>query len=180
MGDFTHCLPYNLDLDVLLYGNEQLFSVIDETENVTTKKIVQLVDQQVRKFMGQAEQTEDITMLALRYGKEGAKYFMSVTADAKELPSVEQFLENCIPKEHFSEDTFRWILLAVEEIFVNVANIDRGVPFNPLEKEKPDLTLGVQERNVGGLGIHLVKQCMDQISYEYKDGKNRLTIVKIL
>lgn len=71
MGDFTHCLPYNLDLDVLLYGNEQLFSVIDETENVTTKKIVQLVDQQVRKFMGQAEQTEDITMLALRYGKGG-------------------------------------------------------------------------------------------------------------
>lgn len=128
---------------------------------------------------------------------------MSVTADAKELPSVEQFLKNCIPKEYFSEDTFRWILLAVEEIFVNVANyaypngegeveiegivqvskisftfIDRGVPFNPLEKEKPDLTLGVQERNVGGLGIHLVKQCMDQISYEYKDGKNRLTIVK--
>lgn len=71
MGHFTHCLPYNLDLDVLLYGNEQLFSVIDETENVTTKKIVQLVDQQVRKFMGQAEQTEDITMLALRYGKGG-------------------------------------------------------------------------------------------------------------
>lgn len=188
-----------------LYGNEQLFSAIDEAENVIAKYIIQSVDQQVRKFMGRAEQADDITMLALRYGKAEAKYFMSVAAEAKELPSVEQFLKNSISKEDFPEDTFRQILLAAEEIFVNIANyaypngegvveieytmqtaritlvfIDSGIPFNPLEKEEPDLTLGVQERDIGGLGIHLVKQCMDQTSYEYKDGKNRFTMVKIL
>ena len=55
---------------------------------------------------------------------------------------------------------------------------DHGVPYNPLEKEDPDVTLSADKRQIGGLGIFLVKKTMDDIEYEYKDGKNILTIKK--
>ena len=95
--------------------------------------------------------------------------------------------------------------LVIEEIFVNVSSyayhpetglvtlcvefeenplamvmtfIDGGKPYNPLEKSDPDTTLGVDERDVGGLGIFLVKKNVDEISYSYEDGKNILTMKK--
>ena len=95
--------------------------------------------------------------------------------------------------------------LVIEEIFVNVSSyayrpdvgnvticidfaenpaavemtfIDSGKPYNPLEKDDPDTTLGIDEREIGGLGIFLVKKNVDDISYEYADGKNILRIKK--
>lgn len=97
------------------------------------------------------------------------------------------------------------ILISVEEIYVNIAHYayegrpgeatvqmeitqnpgrcrvvfkDRGIPYNPLEKEDPDLQLSAEEREIGGLGIFMVKQYMDQVEYQYKDGCNILAIEK--
>ena len=58
--------------------------------------------------------------------------------------------------------------------------IDRGSPYDPLAKEDPDLDAEVEDRKVGGLGIFMVRSCMDDIKYEYKNGQNRLTIRKSL
>ena len=96
--------------------------------------------------------------------------------------------------------------LVIEELFVNVANyaytpkegnctvqkefqenpravvvtfIDSGMPYNPLEHEDPDTSLGVEERAIGGLGIFLVKKNVDDISYEHKDGQNVLRLKKL-
>lgn len=55
---------------------------------------------------------------------------------------------------------------------------DAGKPFDPLDRPDPDLTLSVEERQIGGLGIYLCKQLMDSISYSYKDGCNILTMTK--
>ena len=95
--------------------------------------------------------------------------------------------------------------VAVEEIFVNIAHyayvpgtgeatirvelyhdpseaeitfIDRGVPYDPLAKPDPDVTLSAEERVIGGLGIFMVKKTMDEVKYEYLDGCNILTIKK--
>ncbi len=95
--------------------------------------------------------------------------------------------------------------IAVEEIFVNIANyaytpeggaatirtevkedpllieltfIDHGIPYDPLAKEDPDVTLPVEQRQIGGLGIFMVKKSMDDVKYEYKDGHNILRIQK--
>ena len=93
--------------------------------------------------------------------------------------------------------------VAIEELFVNIAHyaygdatgeatiqtetepgrisvtfIDSGTPYDPLAKEDPDITLSVEDRPIGGLGIYMVKKSMDSVEYEYKDGKNQLTIVK--
>lgn len=95
--------------------------------------------------------------------------------------------------------------VAVEEVFVNIAQyayapgtgeavirveteknpgtveivfIDSGVPFNPLAVKEPDVTLSASDRKIGGLGIFMVKKSMDDVTYEYVDKKNILTIKK--
>ena len=95
--------------------------------------------------------------------------------------------------------------VAVEELFVNTAHyayapetgnaairteitadttevtfIDSGMPYDPLAKPDPDVTLSAEERQIGGLGIYMVKKSMNDVRYEYTDGKNMLTIVKKL
>lgn len=57
---------------------------------------------------------------------------------------------------------------------------DEGVPYNPLAKEDPDITLSAEERKLGGLGIYMVKKMMDEFCYEYKDGKNIVTVCKVI
>ena len=61
---------------------------------------------------------------------------------------------------------------------VIITFIDNGVPYDPLGKDDPDITLSAEEREIGGLGIYMVKKSMDEITYEYKDGQNILTIKK--
>ena len=58
--------------------------------------------------------------------------------------------------------------------------IDQGIPFDPLKSEAPDTGLPAEERDLGGLGIFMVKKGMDEISYAYRDGKNILSIKKQL
>ena len=63
---------------------------------------------------------------------------------------------------------------------VRISFLDAGKPFNPLEQENPDVTLPTAKRKNGGLGILLVKKSMDEVRYAYRDGKNNLTIRKVL
>ena len=67
-----------------------------------------------------------------------------------------------------------------EPLAVIITFIDGGVPYDPLKAADPDITLSAEERQIGGLGIYMVKKSMDEITYEYKDGKNILSIKKKL
>ena len=64
--------------------------------------------------------------------------------------------------------------------WLRVTLSDAGTPFDPLKKDDPDVTLSAQERRIGGLGIFMVKKSMDHMYYEYKDGKNHISIIKKL
>ena len=70
--------------------------------------------------------------------------------------------------------------VAEEPLSVIITFIDNGVPFDPLATEDPDVTLSVEERGVGGLGVYMVKKSMDDITYANKNGQNILTIKKHL
>ena len=59
---------------------------------------------------------------------------------------------------------------------VELTFMDSGIPYDPLEKDDPDISLSIEEREIGGLGIYMVKKSMDAVSYEYKDGQNILRI----
>ena len=67
-----------------------------------------------------------------------------------------------------------------DPLAVTITFIDNGVPYDPLAKSDPDTTLSAEERDIGGLGIYMVKKSMDDITYEYKDGQNILKIKKKL
>ena len=67
-----------------------------------------------------------------------------------------------------------------DPLAVTITFIDNGVPYDPLAKADPDTTLSAEEREIGGLGIYMVKKSMDDVTYEYRDGQNILKIKKIL
>lgn len=132
---------------------------------------------------------------------------LEIDALKENLPKVLAFVDEELETVECPMHTQTAIDIAVEELFVNIASyayesgvgnaviqieilreplsavitfIDSGMKFNPLAKEDPDITLSLHERKKGGLGIYMVKQSMDDITYEYKDGKNILTIRKTL
>lgn len=63
---------------------------------------------------------------------------------------------------------------------VVITFIDSGIPYNPLAESDPDITLSAEERQIGGLGVYMVKKTMDDVRYEYRDGKNIFSIQKKL
>lgn len=130
---------------------------------------------------------------------------LTLEATLDNLDKVQQFVEDKLDAVGCSMKIKMQISIAVEEIFVNIAHYaynpavgnasikctvsgdppqvviqfaDSGIPFNPLAKKDADTTLSAEQREIGGLGIYMVKKSMDEISYEYKDGKNILKIKK--
>lgn len=93
--------------------------------------------------------------------------------------SVEEVVENIV--RYAYENGLGWLETNVErnpKTTLTIILKDAGVPFNPLAKEDPDLTLSAEDRPIGGLGIFLCKQLMDNVTYKYVDGCNVLTIQK--
>jgi anti-sigma regulatory factor (Ser/Thr protein kinase) len=128
---------------------------------------------------------------------------LKVKAELEKLDTVIGFLEEQLEQAGCPLNIATQISISVEEIFVNIANYsypesggncvldlsvsdsvmtlciaDTGAPFNPLAKEDPDITLSADERQIGGLGIWMVKQSMDRVEYCYEENQNKLTLVK--
>lgn len=130
---------------------------------------------------------------------------LRIEANTDKLDNVLNFINRILETKDASIKAQMQIQIAVEEIFVNIANyayapgtgmatiqvkyyaetnaveisfIDEGKKYNPLEKPDPDITLSAEEREIGGLGIFMVKKSMDSMRYDYIDGKNVLTVLK--
>ena len=132
---------------------------------------------------------------------------MNIEATAENLDEVLDFVRSFLDEANCPLKIQMQIEVAVEEIFINIASyayapdkgnatvrvevledpltitiqfVDHGIPYDPLAKEDPDVTMGAEERQIGGLGIFMAKKSMDDISYRYEDGKNILTMKKNL
>ncbi|MBE5922882.1 MAG: ATP-binding protein [Lachnospiraceae bacterium] len=132
---------------------------------------------------------------------------LNIEATVEKLNDVLAFVDEQIEPLNCSVKVQTQIDIAVEELFVNIAHyaynpetgpatvrvevekeppavtitfIDNGVPYDPLAREDPDITLSAEERQIGGLGIFMVKKSMDNIEYEYKNGQNILRIRKLI
>lgn len=130
---------------------------------------------------------------------------ITVPAVLEEMDHIIEFIDRELEAYECSMKAKIQLDIAVEELYVNIANyaynpevgeatvrctvggdplqvtiqfLDHGKPYNPLEKQDPDVTLSAEERDIGGLGIYMVKKSMDDITYDYQDGKNILTIKK--
>ena len=130
---------------------------------------------------------------------------ITVEAVTENLEKVINFATEKLEEKNCPMKVSMQMELVIEEIFVNIADyayhpeigpatfcmefeenpdavlmtfIDGGKPYNPLEKKDPDINLGIEERDIGGLGIFLVKKNVDEISYQYSDSKNILSMKK--
>ena len=128
-----------------------------------------------------------------------------VEATIESIPKVTEFVDEQLEQLECPMKTQMQVDMAIDEIFSNIAHyaynpeigsatvrvevtedplavvitfVDNGVPYDPLAKADPDITLAIEERGIGGLGIYMVKKTMDDVSYEYKDGQNILRIKK--
>lgn len=130
---------------------------------------------------------------------------LTITATVENLPVVTAFVEKHLENMNCSMKAQTQINIAIDELFGNIAHyayrpdvgpatvrievlkeplcvvitfIDHGVPYDPLKEKDPNTNLCIEERQLGGLGIYMVKKSMDEISYEYNNGQNILKIKK--
>ena len=130
---------------------------------------------------------------------------LTINATVENIPAVTAFVDEQLEAFDCPMKAQMQIDIAIDELFSNIAYyaynpdvgpatvrvevvedpmavvitfIDKGVPYDPLTREDPDTTLSAEERNLGGLGIYMVKKSMDEVTYEYKDGQNILKIKK--
>lgn len=171
-------------------------------------RVVDTMEQAVKQFVGDAEQSDDLTMMAVQYRKKQKhirmQHSITLTNDIEQVPLLADFIDMVCEEVGFDPSVAIQMNLAIEEAVVNVMTyayptgttgninieaqtnderlkftiIDSGIPFDPTAKAEVDTTLSAEERPIGGLGIHLVRQLMDSINYERTEGKNVLTLRK--
>ncbi len=190
-----------------LYGEERLQHFLNNHETGNTEEVLDSLRKDLRDFSNEAPQFDDITMLLLDY--KGTKIMKEKVFEAKDENMLDMlgFVEQELESYGCSMRMQTAISVALEEVFINVAHYaypdgngtakvsisidpttdemtcilrDSGMAFNPLTQEEPDITLPVEQREVGGLGILIVKKTMDFVEYSRENGENILTMRKKL
>ncbi len=203
---YTDGVPEATDAHNVLFGNERMLAALNSDPEAAPEQLLRNVRAAIDAFVGDAPQFDDITMLSFSYFGCG-KSVPELTVEAKDenLVQVLAFVDEQLEALDCPQKTLMQIDVAVEEIFVNIAHyayapetgkatvivetqadpkrvkitfLDRGVPYDPLAKPDPDVKLSLEDRQIGGLGIFMVKKSMDNMKYEYSDGQNVLTMEK--
>ena len=192
----------------------EMSRIIDLAHNLQQNRIfsptviIERMTSAVHEFVGEADQSDDLTMLAIQYTKHHQEITyqrsLTLTNDLKRVPRLNTFIDEVCEANGFDMAATMQINLAIEEAVVNVMNYaypvgtvgnitievksngsevsfiisDTGKPFDPTAKPEVDITLSAEDRSIGGLGIHLIRQIMDHINYERVDGHNILTLIK--
>lgn len=185
-----------------LFGEARFEAAANRCKNMPPKSVLEGVLHTIQAFAKDAEQADDITALLLAYNGGNSMTELKLPAKAENLPQVLDFVEkaleecNCAPKFKMQ------IPLAVEELFINIAQHayapkagdvtirmqagqeiciefeDAGKAFNPLLAPEPDISASAEEREIGGLGIFMVKEIMDSIEYR-RDGHKNILIIRV-
>ena len=205
---YTDGVPEATNIDNKLYGEDRLLSFMNQNASMEATKLLPALKANIDEFVGEAPQFDDITMLMLDYKpQKGGERMTNKTFPAKteSLNEVLGFVEEALEGFECPMKIQTAICVAIEEVFVNVAHYaypegngdmslqigfddqsraitfrmtDKGIPFDPLKKPDPDITLSAEEREIGGLGIFIAKKTMDSLSYSYENGENILTMIK--
>ena len=189
-----------------LFGEDRLKDAIEKSLNLSVTEVIGSVDNRVNEFVKETPQFDDMTMLVFDYNEDVTVNERQFPAEVDELHSVLGFVDEILEERNCNMRAQMAIDVAVEELFVNIASyayrgkekgqvtitvksyedeveillIDDGIPFNPVDKDDPDVTLSAEERDIGGLGIFMVKKSMDEFSYQRIDEKNIVKLRKVI
>lgn len=201
--------------DKALYGEERMLEEIASIEKAmnaneeTAKHLVDAMLESVTHFVDGAEQSDDLTMLAIHYlsssdcktaGIDPTRHSIVMCNDIQQIPTLAEWIESLnIPSAlnmtinlaleeavtnvmlyAYPQDKNGKVLIEAEKSDNQIVFVisDNGIPFDPTKQPPVNTSLGLEERSIGGLGIHLVRQIMDQIQYRREDNKNILTLIK--
>ena len=200
---YTDGVPEATDAANTLYGTDRMLAALNTAKDGSCRQTLEALHRDVDAFVGGADQFDDITMLCIeRRDTMPVMKKTSLAPSLDRLPEAVAFFEDILSAADVPMKIIARVNVAVDEIFSNIARYsgatavtlgcalsdgrvtlrfsDNGRPYDPTEKPDPDTTLSAEERDVGGLGIFMVKKTMDAVSYEYADGLNILTLVKDL
>jgi anti-sigma regulatory factor (Ser/Thr protein kinase) len=199
-----------MDLAKTLYSDERLEQFLGTNRSSAPRQMIGDLVSDVRHFAGQAPQSDDITVLALRYfgARKGMLEAVEIRVHNKlsELDSANQTMTEFGRRSGLPESVLHDLNLVVGELLTNIISYgytdgreheitvrlslepeeirvqveDDGEPFNPLEIPEADTTKPLDDRAVGGLGIHLVRKLTDGLEYQRRGGKNLLVLKKHL
>ena len=191
-----------------LFGEDRLIACLNENADLSARELCERVRERLNEFVGDAEQFDDITMLSVVYkGAKTVKKIITVDSIIDNLPVITEFVGSFVDRYSDNERAKTQIRVATDELFSNLAKfsyapeigkatvkielfkdplsvsitfIDNGKPFDPLSFALPETSDNLEEIRTKGLGILIVRKSMDEVRYEYKDGKNMLTVRKNL
>ena len=194
---YTDGVPEATNSKNELMGTDLMIKALNNDLTADCRMLLTNVQTEIDKFVGDASQFDDITMLAIELNKKNSLCVNPTTTSIKQAIN---FVENYLTKAAVEKKVVNQINIAVDEIYTNIVHYsgandveigcaihdekiivtfsDDGKNYNPLEMPEPDTTLGADERKIGGLGIFIVKKSMDEIHYAYENEKNLLTIIK--
>ena len=198
---YTDGVPEATNASNTLYGTDRMLRALNAAEGGSCRQLLEALHRDVDEFAGGADQFDDITMLCIEMKSSGMKK-INLAPTLEQLPQATDFFEGILAEAGAPMKAIAQVNVAVDEIFSNIARYsgatgvvlgcslkdgkatlrfsDNGRPYDPTEKPDPDTTQSAEEREVGGLGIFMVKKLMDEVTYEYADGSNILTLVKSL
>ncbi len=181
-----------------LFGESRLQEALNGVLEETVESRCKMVKHAIDRFVGDAEQFDDITMLSVRFQCFQNDESIITQSDAWSTERVWDFINRQTKKAELSPKMINRAQIVVDEIYSNIqlysgatmAQVfcqidndrmiltfkDDGVEFNPLKAEDPDVTLPLEEREIGGLGLIMVKKMASHLSYAYEDGYNVLAV----
>ena len=198
---YTDGVAEATDAQNQLYGTDRMLSALNRSPEADCEGLLRTLRSDIDAFVGDAPQFDDITMLALEMGRlEDRMHKIRVKPEAESLEAATDFFTEVLQDQNAPERVVSQVCVAVDEIFSNIVRYsgatavtlgreagegflrlrfsDNGRPYDPTQAPDPDVTLPPEEREIGGMGIFMVKKMMDQISYLYADGFNVLTLEK--
>jgi sigma-B regulation protein RsbU (phosphoserine phosphatase) len=201
-------VPEATNIENKLYGEDRLLDFMNQNATTDAISLFPALKANIDEFVGEAPQFDDITMVMLDYKpQKGGDHMTNKTFPAKTeaLSDVLGFVDEMLQVFECPMKVQMAVCVAIEEVFVNVAHYaygegegdmslgigfdeesraitfrmtDKGIPFDPLKKPDPDITLSAEDREIGGLGIFITKKTMDSVEYAYENGENILMMVK--
>ena len=182
------------------YGEERMIQALNRMAGNRPREVIETIQQSIKEFVDGAQQSDDLTMLAIRYQTSA----IVMRNDIQQIPTLAEWIDGL----HIPQELNMPINLALEEAVSNVMLYaypkeksgqvyvefvqcqdgdkkkiiftisDSGIPFDPTQHAEADISLSAEERPIGGLGIFLVNQLMDKVEYCREDNKNILKLTK--